>query len=62
KDVFVGSGSTLISPVVVADHTMIAAGSTINEDVKSGDMAIARARQVNKPGYYEHWLKQIGKK
>ena len=62
KDVFIGSNSTLISPVVVADHTMIAAGSTINEDVKSGDMAIARARQVNKPGYYEHWLKQIGKK
>jgi bifunctional UDP-N-acetylglucosamine pyrophosphorylase/glucosamine-1-phosphate N-acetyltransferase len=62
KDVFVGSGSTLISPVVIADKTLIAAGSTINEDVKSGDMAIARARQVNKPGYYQRWLEQIGKK
>lgn len=51
KDVFVGSGSTLISPIVVADHAYIAAGSTINRDVPKDDMAIARARQENKPGY-----------
>ena len=51
KDVFVGSGSTLISPIVVEDNAFIAAGSTINRSVPKDDMAIARARQENKPGY-----------
>ncbi|MFA5480832.1 MAG: bifunctional UDP-N-acetylglucosamine diphosphorylase/glucosamine-1-phosphate N-acetyltransferase GlmU [Bacilli bacterium] len=51
KDVFVGSGSTLISPIIIEDHAFIAAGSTINRNVAKDDMAIARARQENKPGY-----------
>ena len=51
KDVFVGSGSTIISPVVLEDNSFIAAGSTINRSVPKDDMAIARARQENKPGY-----------
>ena len=51
NDVFVGSGSTFISPIVVEDHAYIAAGSTINRNVPKDDMAIARARQENKPGY-----------
>jgi len=51
KDVFVGSGSTLISPIIVEDHAYIAAGSTINRNVMKDDLAIARARQENKPGY-----------
>lgn len=61
KNVFIGSGSTLISPLVIEDETMIAAGSTIDKSVHKGEMAIARERQTNKPGYYEHWLKKIGK-
>lgn len=51
NDVFIGSGTTIISPVVIEDESFIAAGSTINRDVKKNDMAIARARQENKPGY-----------
>ncbi|MCH3909430.1 MAG: bifunctional UDP-N-acetylglucosamine diphosphorylase/glucosamine-1-phosphate N-acetyltransferase GlmU [Bacilli bacterium] len=50
-NVFLGSGSTIISPIKVGDGAFIAAGSTINEDIPSGDMAIARSRQTNKPGY-----------
>jgi bifunctional UDP-N-acetylglucosamine pyrophosphorylase/glucosamine-1-phosphate N-acetyltransferase len=61
KNVFVGSGSTLVSPVVIADETLIAAGSTIVNDVKKGEMAIARTRQINKENYYPVWLKKIGK-
>ncbi len=61
KDVFIGSGSTLISPITIEDESIIAAGSTINQNVKKGDLAIARQRQENKPGYYRHWLKKIGK-
>lgn len=61
KNVFVGSGSTLVSPVVIADETLIAAGSTIVNDVKKGEMGIARSRQTNKEKYYQQWLKKIGK-
>ncbi|MBE6127386.1 MAG: UDP-N-acetylglucosamine diphosphorylase/glucosamine-1-phosphate N-acetyltransferase [Erysipelotrichaceae bacterium] len=49
--VFLGSGSTIISPVHIGDEAFVAAGSTVNKDVPSGDMAIARAHQENKPGY-----------
>lgn len=47
KDVFVGSGSILIAPVTIEDNGFTAAGSTITNDVKSDEMAIARAKQVN---------------
>jgi len=61
KNVFVGSGTTLISPIIVEDETVIAAGSTITQNVQKGELSIARQRQENKPGYYKHWLKKIGK-
>ena len=48
---FVGSGSTIISPVTVGEDAFIAAGSVINHDVGDGDMGIARARQENKEKY-----------
>ena len=51
KNVFVGSGSTLIAPLNVDDDSFIAAGSTITKDVANNDLAIARTRQENKPGY-----------
>ena len=62
QHVFVGSGTTIISPVTIADEVIIAAGSTINENVEKGSMAIARSKQTNKPGFYDHWMKKIGKK
>lgn len=49
--VFVGSGSTLISPVVLGNGSFVAAGSTITDNVEQDAMAIARSRQTNKPGY-----------
>lgn len=52
-DSFIGSNSNLIAPLEVADHSFIAAGSTINKTVNKYDMAIARSRQTNKPGYYK---------
>ncbi len=61
RDVFIGSGTTLISPVTIADRVIVAAGSTITEDVPEGSMGIARTKQVNKLGFYEHWMKKIGK-
>ncbi|MGF7437848.1 bifunctional UDP-N-acetylglucosamine diphosphorylase/glucosamine-1-phosphate N-acetyltransferase GlmU [Lentilactobacillus senioris] len=52
-DSFIGSNSNLVAPLNVADHSFIAAGSTITDDINQYDMAIARARQTNKPGYYK---------
>ncbi|MHC5216810.1 bifunctional UDP-N-acetylglucosamine diphosphorylase/glucosamine-1-phosphate N-acetyltransferase GlmU [Enterococcus sp. LJL128] len=49
--VFIGSGSNLIAPLTIGNQTVIAAGSTITEDVKEHDLAIGRARQINKEDY-----------
>lgn len=51
NNVFVGCNSNLIAPITIADNSFIAAGSTITDDVDENDLAIARARQVNKKGY-----------
>ncbi|MUT67713.1 bifunctional UDP-N-acetylglucosamine diphosphorylase/glucosamine-1-phosphate N-acetyltransferase GlmU [Paenibacillus sp. NEAU-GSW1] len=48
---FVGSNVNLIAPVKLGDGAYVVAGSTITHDVPSGDLAIARERQVNKSGY-----------
>ncbi|MCL0312860.1 bifunctional UDP-N-acetylglucosamine diphosphorylase/glucosamine-1-phosphate N-acetyltransferase GlmU [Apilactobacillus sp. TMW 2.2459] len=53
-DSFIGSNSNLIAPLEISDHTFIAAGSTITDDVKQYDMAIARQRQTNKAGYFKN--------
>jgi bifunctional UDP-N-acetylglucosamine pyrophosphorylase/glucosamine-1-phosphate N-acetyltransferase len=50
---FVGSDATLVAPVTIGDHAYVAAGSTITDDVPGGALAIARARQENKPGWVE---------
>ena len=50
KRVFIGSNSALVAPVTIADDAFIATGTVVTENVGTGDMAIARARQVNKTG------------
>lgn len=50
---FVGSNVNLIAPVKIGDGAYVVAGSTVTQDVPAGDLAIARERQVNKPGYAE---------
>lgn len=50
-NVFIGSNSNLVAPLIVEDNSFIAAGSTITEFVPSKCLAIARARQVNKENY-----------
>lgn len=53
-NVFVGCNSNLVAPVTVKKGSYIAAGSTITDDVPEDSLAIARARQVNKEGYYKN--------
>ena len=48
---FIGSGTELVAPVKVGRGAYVAAGSTITKDVAPGALAIARARQVEKPGW-----------
>lgn len=50
---FIGSNVNLVAPVTLGDHVLIAAGSTITEDVPSEALSIARQRQTNK----EEWNK-----
>ena len=56
--VFVGSNSTLVAPVTLADGSYIAAGSAVTTDVPAGALAIGRARQENKDG----WVANRGQK
>ncbi|MBP7707213.1 MAG: NTP transferase domain-containing protein [Candidatus Aminicenantes bacterium] len=48
---FIGSGTELVAPVEVGRGAYVAAGSTITTNVAAGALAIARARQVEKPGW-----------
>jgi len=49
--VFIGSDSALVAPVRIGDGAYVAAGSTITDNVPADALAIARGRQVNKPGW-----------
>jgi bifunctional UDP-N-acetylglucosamine pyrophosphorylase/glucosamine-1-phosphate N-acetyltransferase len=48
---FVGSDSTLVAPVSIADGAYVGAGSCITKDVPAGALAVGRARQVTKEGW-----------
>jgi len=48
-----GSNSVLVAPIQIGENVNIAAGSTIVENVESNALAIARAKQIVKPDYYD---------
>jgi len=47
-NVFVGSNTNLVAPVNIGKNVLIAAGSTITENVLDGKLVIARSRQIIK--------------
>ena len=51
EGVFVGSHSTLVSPVDVGDGAYIAAASCVTEDVPADALAMGRSRQTNIAGW-----------
>ncbi|MDJ1110326.1 bifunctional UDP-N-acetylglucosamine diphosphorylase/glucosamine-1-phosphate N-acetyltransferase GlmU [Macrococcus caseolyticus] len=53
KDAFIGCNSNLVAPVTIGDASFIAAGSTITDDVPEKSLALGRARQTTKDGYYD---------
>ncbi|MFK7938929.1 MAG: bifunctional UDP-N-acetylglucosamine diphosphorylase/glucosamine-1-phosphate N-acetyltransferase GlmU [Roseovarius sp.] len=50
KRAFIGSSTMLVAPVTVGDEAMTASGSVITSNVPDAALALARAKQVNKPG------------
>lgn len=56
ENVFIGSDTQLVAPVNVESSVLIAAGSTITNDIKSGDLAISRVKQVNKAGFFKRFF------
>lgn len=50
-DVFVGSDTQLVAPVIVGDGATIGAGSTITRDVPAGDLTLSRVKQQTRAGW-----------
>lgn len=50
-NVFVGSDVQLVAPVTVGKGALIAAGTTVTQDIPDDSLAIARTPQVNKEGW-----------
>ncbi|MEO6339466.1 MAG: bifunctional UDP-N-acetylglucosamine diphosphorylase/glucosamine-1-phosphate N-acetyltransferase GlmU [Caulobacteraceae bacterium] len=48
---FIGSNSALVAPVRVGKGAYVGSGSVITEDVGEDALALARGRQVEKPGW-----------
>lgn len=53
NNVFVGSNSTLVAPLTVADEGFVGAGSTVTRDVAEGELAVGRAKQRNISGWQQ---------
>lgn len=52
KNVFVGSDTQFVAPVTIEDNTLIGAGSTVTQDVKTGQLYTTRAKKRTVEGYF----------
>jgi bifunctional UDP-N-acetylglucosamine pyrophosphorylase/glucosamine-1-phosphate N-acetyltransferase len=57
-DVHTGSNSVLVAPIKVGDGATVGAGSTVTREVPAGQLTVARAKQVDIPG----WKRPVKKK
>ena len=64
KNVFIGSDTQIVAPVTIEDDVIIAAGTTVNKNVKKGSLAISRTemRSVKNFFYKFFGTKQNGTK
>ncbi len=51
EDVFIGSNSALVAPVILGDRATTGAGSVVTSDVPSDSLAVGRAKQRNIEGW-----------
>ncbi|MBP7240415.1 bifunctional UDP-N-acetylglucosamine diphosphorylase/glucosamine-1-phosphate N-acetyltransferase GlmU [Amaricoccus sp.] len=56
---FIGSNAALVAPVRIGAHAVVAAGSTITEDVPEGSLALGRARQSVKAGLGQRLMERL---
>ena len=56
KRVFVGSDTQFVAPVTIGDETIIAAGSTVTQDVPEGALAISRTPLKIVEGFYRRFF------
>jgi bifunctional UDP-N-acetylglucosamine pyrophosphorylase/glucosamine-1-phosphate N-acetyltransferase len=54
-DVFIGSNTALVAPISIGDGAMVAAGSTITDDIPANALGVARSRTEAK----ENWAKDF---
>jgi len=54
-DVFVGTNASLVAPIRIGDGAIVAAGSTITENVPADALTLGRAHQVTKPRRAAAW-------
>jgi bifunctional UDP-N-acetylglucosamine pyrophosphorylase/glucosamine-1-phosphate N-acetyltransferase len=59
RDVFIGSNTMLVAPVTLGDNAMTATGTVVTHNVPSGDMAVGRAKQTNKPGFATRFFDKL---
>lgn len=58
-EVFIGSDTMLVAPVRIGDRAMTASGSVITRDVAPGALAVARARQEDRPGFATRFFQKL---
>ena len=58
-DAFIGSDTMLVAPVTLGDGAMTATGTVVTRDVEPGALAVARARQENKPGFVARFFEKL---
>jgi bifunctional UDP-N-acetylglucosamine pyrophosphorylase/glucosamine-1-phosphate N-acetyltransferase len=61
-NVFVGSDTQLVAPVTVGEGSLIAAGTTVTEDVPAMSLVLSRSPQVTKEGWVLKRKGEIPKK
>ena len=59
ENAFIGSDTMLVAPVRVGDGAMTATGTVVTSDVPDGALAVARARQENKPGFAQRFFARL---
>ena len=51
RNVFVGSNSSLVAPLVIEENSVIGAGSVITKNIKKNSLALTRSPQITKKNY-----------
>jgi bifunctional UDP-N-acetylglucosamine pyrophosphorylase/glucosamine-1-phosphate N-acetyltransferase len=58
---FIGSNSSLVAPVTIADGAIIGAGSVITKDVAENALAVGRGTQMELPGWAQRFRDKMRK-